>query len=274
MKKLSLFLGVMVLIGIAVTQALAVRFNLADLEALKGTMSYDYGINHAVSDCEKDVIVSRSFDPYCSSQWKNSLMIDFKSVFFNSSNLNYSQGEMGLKPEGYSSDTLPLENLDISGDDTHLSNQVLYPYTVQVCSVRLKESAINIAKTSRMMGDFAFTSPAYLPEKGDWYRVFVGYYRTSEEAGKAAFALKKRKYPHAFVTKMPFAIQIDIPFHEDIKKVKAYLESNGCLAYSLSDRISDENTELLIGAFKIKKDAVRFMERLQEDNIKTRLVLR
>ncbi len=256
------------------THGLAMKFTITDLETLRADMSYVCDTNYHVQLFEKSAISSGTSDCYYDFLLRIGLMTDLNDVLSTSPDWDYLNEEIELKPEAYSSDNLTPEDTDTSGDDTYLRKQAFYPYTVQVCSVKLKERAIIIAKTSRKMGDFAFTSPAYLPEKGDWYRIFVGYYGTSEEARKAAFALKKKKYPHAFVTKMPFAIQINIPLYEDIKKIKAALESNGCLAYSVSDRICDENTELLIGAFKIKKDAVRLMERLQEENFKTRLVLR
>jgi len=156
-----------------------------------------------------------------------------------------------------------------------LKPQDFYPYTIQVSSCKNKEASIREAMESRNKGNSGFVSHVYIPGKGDWYRVFIGFYRTVEEAEKAAFELKKQEYPHAFVVKMPFAIQIGISSKdEELKKLEVALRSKGYLAYSVLDRLYNNKIRLLVGAFRTEKEAAILAKELQREGFKPKVVQR
>jgi cell division septation protein DedD len=162
----------------------------------------------------------------------------------------------------------------LSRDDA-LIHQDFYPYTIQVSSRKNKEAAIRTAMKSRNKGGSGFVSHAYIPGKGDWYRVFIGFYRTLEEAEQAAIELKKQEYAHAFVVNMPFAIQIAISsLDEELKILESDLRSKGYLAYSVLDRLYNNKIRLLVGAFRTEKEAEILAKELETEGFESKVVRR
>ena len=156
-----------------------------------------------------------------------------------------------------------------------LKSQEFFPYTIQVSSRKNKEASILEAMKFRGKGHSGFVSHVFIPGKGDWYRIFVGFYRTFDEAKTAAVELKKQEYPHAFVVKMPFAIQVGISSkEEELKKLEAALRSKVYLAYRVPDRLSDNKERLLVGAFRTELEAAIFAEELQKEGFETKVVQR
>ena len=74
-----------------------------------------------------------------------------------------------------------------------VKNQEFYPYMIQVGSYKSKEDSIREAMILRDKGDSVCVSHARIAGKGDWYRVLVGFYRTPEEAQKAALLKRQRQ---------------------------------------------------------------------------------
>lgn len=155
------------------------------------------------------------------------------------------------------------------------NKQGFYPYTIQICSLRHRERAILVTTKLREKGDPAFTCHAYIPGKGDWYRVFMGHYGSIEDARNAALELKKRKFRYANVVKKPYAIQVGLSdSDQELRRLKADLSSKGYLAYSIPDTQGTSKTRLLIGAFRRAKEASIRMKKLQEEGFKPKVVLR
>jgi len=180
--------------------------------------------------------------------------------------------ELAQKPSELNNDEDNTKQL--SGHNA-LKPQDFFPYTIQVSSRKNKEASILEAMKSRNKGNSGFVSHVYIAGKGDWYRVFIGFYRTVEEAEKAAFELKKQEYPHAFVVKMPFAIQIGISSKdEELKKLEAALRSKGYLAYSVLDRLYNNKIRLLVGGFRTEKEAAILAKELQREGFRPEVVQR
>ena len=180
--------------------------------------------------------------------------------------------ELAQKPSELNNDE---DNTQQLSRHNALKPQDFFPYTIQVSSRKNKEASILEAMKSRNKGNSGFVSHVYIPGKGDWYRIFVGFYRTIEEAEKAAVELKKQEYPHAFVVKMPFAIQVGISSKdEELKKLEAALRSKGYLAYSVLDRLYNNKIRLLVGAFQTEKEAAMLAKELQREGFKPRVVQR
>ena len=181
-------------------------------------------------------------------------------------------------PELFQKTMIPKNDEDstqqLSRDDA-LIQQDFYPYTIQVSSRKNKEAANREAMKSRNKGGSGFISHAYIPGKGDWYRVFIGFYRTFEEAEQAAFELRKKEYAQAFVVYMPFAIQIGVSFKDkELKILEADLRSKGYLSYSILDRSYNNRIRLLVGAFRTEKEAEIFIKALEKEGFKCKVVQR
>ena len=162
-----------------------------------------------------------------------------------------------------------------NGNKALAGHQNFYPYVIQVSSYANKEDSIQAAIRSRKKGYAGFVSYAHVPGKGEWYRVYVGFYRTLEEAQQAAFEIKKQDYLHAFVVKMPFAVQVGIFSSEkNLKEIEADLRSKGYLAYRLPDRISPNKIRLLAGAFPSEAAASEIAKALEKEDIKPKVVQR
>ena len=158
---------------------------------------------------------------------------------------------------------------------TPVKNQEFYPYMIQVGSYKSKEDAIREAMILRDKGDSVCVSHARIAGKGDWYRVLVGFYRTPEEAQKAALELKNREYHHAFVVRPPFTVELGIfSGYEKLKKLKAHLISKGYSAYSLPNRATKNKIRLLVGAFWTEKEAETVTKDLQKEGLKPKVVRR
>jgi len=154
-------------------------------------------------------------------------------------------------------------------------DQEFYPYMIQVSSYKSKEDSMREAMILRDKGDSVCISHAQIAGKGNWYRVLVGFYRTSEEAQKAALELKKREYHHAFVVRPPFTVEIGIfSGDEKLKKLKAHLISKGYSAYSLPNRATKNKIRLLVGAFWTEKEAETVTKDLQKEGFKPKVVRR
>ena len=192
--------------------------------------------------------------------------------------LGKGKNKSNNSPELFQKTSKPKNDEDstqqLSRDDA-LIQQDFYPYTIQVSSRKNKEAAIREAMKSRNKGGSGFITHAYIPGKGDWYRVFIGFYRTFEEAEQAAFELKKGDYAHAFVVYMPFAIQLRVSFKdEELKILEADLRSKGYLAYSVLDRLYNNKIRLLLGAFRTEKEAGRLAKELEKEGFESKVVRR
>jgi cell division septation protein DedD len=166
-------------------------------------------------------------------------------------------------------------NTQASSKNDALLHQDFYPFTIQVSSRKNKDASIREAMEIRNKGKSGFVSPASIPEKGNWYRVFIGWYRNFEEAQQAALELKAQVYPQAIVVKMPFAIQIGVfSSDEELKKLDADFRSKGYVALSVPDRLDNNKIRLLVGAFRTEKEAETLAKDLEKEGVKPKVVRR
>jgi len=154
-------------------------------------------------------------------------------------------------------------------------DQEFHPYMIQVSSYKSKEDAMREAMILRDKGDSVCISHARIAEKGDWYRVLVGFYRTFEEAQKAVLELKEREYRQAFVVRPPFTVELGFfSGDEKLNKLKADLIAKGYSAYSLPNRATKNKIRLLVGAFWKEKEAETVIKDLQKEGFKPKVVRR
>jgi len=148
-----------------------------------------------------------------------------------------------------------------------------YPYTVQVSSGKNRRKCLQEAKKINIKRVPIFTSYAKLPGKGDWYRIFSGFYKTNGEAKKAVSELKRKGFTDAFVSKLPYAIQLGIyDSLEDANETIAELQMKGYLPYTMPDGLKNKKYRLLLGAFPNYKKAAEFAERIRKDGFRSMVV--
>jgi len=149
------------------------------------------------------------------------------------------------------------------------------PYTIQVSAYRDQQKSIDVATKLKRNGDPAFSCPVVIPGKGQWHRVYVGFYQSLDEAKKAAGRLKKRKFHYVKIAKKPLAVQVGLAdSYKDAREFKSRLRDKGYMAYSLLDRKGRKKTRILIGAYGSKMEAMQLMEQLQKDGFTTRVLPR
>ena len=149
------------------------------------------------------------------------------------------------------------------------------PYTIQVSAYRDRQKSIDVATKLKKKGDPAFSCPVVIPGKGQWHRVYVGFYQSLDEAKKAAGRLKKRKFDYIEIAKKPLAVQVGLAdSYKDAREFKSRLRDKGYMAYSLLDRKGRKKTRILIGAYGSKMEAMQLMEQLQKDGFTTQVLPR
>jgi len=162
-----------------------------------------------------------------------------------------------------------------NGPKAHEGPQDFYPYVIQISSHSNKEESVSAAMKSIKKGYSGFVSGVHIPGKGNWYRVYVGFYQTLEAAQQAATEMKKQDYRHAFVVKMPFAVQIGVfSSDKELEAVEANLRSKGYFAYRLPDRITPHKIRLLEGAFPSEAAASEIANALQKEDFKPLVIQR
>jgi tetratricopeptide (TPR) repeat protein len=149
------------------------------------------------------------------------------------------------------------------------------PYTIQVSAFRDLQMSNQVAKKLLTSGDRAFTSPVQIPGKGKWHRVYIGYYKTQEEARVAAAGLKKRSFRYVRIAKKPYAVQVGLVGSEkEVQELKSRLQAKGYLAYSLPAGNAQRQTRILIGAYESKEAAVNLTNQLRKDGFSAEILPR
>ena len=149
------------------------------------------------------------------------------------------------------------------------------PYTIQISAFRDLQMSNQVATKLLTNGDRAFTSPVQIPGKGKWHRVYIGHYKTQEEAKVAAAGLKKRSFRYVRIAKKPYAVQVGLAGSEkEVQELKSRLQTKGYLAYSLPAGNEQRQTRILIGAFESKKAAVNLTNQLRKDGFSAEILPR
>ena len=171
--------------------------------------------------------------------------------------------------------TEPITPRQKSKDVFASTGQITYPYTIHVSSYKKREIANCLAMKLKKKGMPAFVCLTEIPGKGDYHRVFIGFYSTLAETRKAASILKGQKDLYPLEFKMPYAIQIgDAGSAQELKKLETDLRSKAYMAYSISDADDMRKTRLLIGAFKTQNEAARLTRKLKDEGFKAEVVRR
>jgi len=158
---------------------------------------------------------------------------------------------------------------------TLAEHQDFYPYMIQVGSFPNRDESMREATILRSKGDSVCISHVHIAGKGDWHRVLVGYFQTPEEAQKNVLEMKKREYHNAFVVKRPFAIEVGI-FSDDkkLKEMETDLLAKGYSAYRVPHGVHKNKMRVLVGAFRVEKEAEPMTKSLKEEGFNPKVVRR
>lgn len=128
------------------------------------------------------------------------------------------------------------------------------PFTVHVHSFPQQDKANRAATALRMENAPAFVAPVDLPQKGRWFRVYVGIYARKAEAEAAARDLRKRGLPYAKTVSRPWTVRVS-PLKEKADPVDftARLHRKGYVTYRPG--LMAKNGPRLYGAFETEKEA-------------------
>lgn len=156
-----------------------------------------------------------------------------------------------------------------------LGKQGAYPYTIHVSSFKNKHVANSVAIKLREKGLPAFVCPVQIPNRGEFHRIFIGFYSTFRETRKAAQKLKGVKNLFPLEAKMPYAIQVGT-FNSDqkLKKLEAGLQSKTYLTYAIPDATANHRSKLLFGAFRTAEETAIFTQKLQNEGFEAKMVTR
>ncbi|MFC1859650.1 tetratricopeptide repeat protein [Thermodesulfobacteriota bacterium] len=149
------------------------------------------------------------------------------------------------------------------------------PYTIQVGAFQDKDKAIQLSTKLIEEGRPCFTSHTKIPDRGDFYRVFIGEYETREEAHEVFIKLREDEFSIAFIAKKPYAIQVKLSDTSlDIQKLEADFRSLGYLSYRFQGYRHNPEVSILIGAFTTASDAALLIETLQKQGLASKAALR
>jgi len=190
----------------------------------------------------------------------------------------------------YVGQNLPLEAVKLVPSDQTASPQTpppvgqvqnenplagTHPYTIQVSAYRDPVKSFNVATSLSAKGDLAFACPVYIPGQGLWNRVFIGAYRSLEEARESAVELEKRKFSYIQVTRKPYTVQVGLSDSQTaVPEIISRLRAKGYAAYTLPDRNTPEKIRILIGAYESQDAAGQLAEQLAADGFAPRILPR
>ncbi len=139
------------------------------------------------------------------------------------------------------------------------------PYTIQIEARRDMEAALGIALATREKGLPSFTSPAHIPRKGKWHRVFVGRFESAPAARKELEMARTLGFSDAFVAKMPFTLRLTPKTPgASLSELEKDLRATGFLPPSPGNGQDSARGIILVGAFETKAVARKSAEHLSE----------
>lgn len=150
-----------------------------------------------------------------------------------------------------------------------------YPYIVHVSSNIKPETVVDEINRWREAGYSAYAVLFILPEKGNWYRVFVERFPTEYEADDFAKTLKIKKITnYAKTMKMPYAIEVGL--YESKKQIGDALEklrAKGYSPYILTVNIGGKFVyRVIIGAYATPEQAQDISKKMKREGIKHTII--
>ncbi|MGD8267056.1 MAG: tetratricopeptide repeat protein [Desulfobacterales bacterium] len=143
-----------------------------------------------------------------------------------------------------------------------------YPYAYRIKSYREKNDAFQLGVELTSMGRKALIGGTTV----NGYRVYVGCFRTPEEAEKTHDDLTADGFEEAVITMIPYAIVIRPPDHDPRgETIENQLLAGGFLPYR---RPGNDDRDVLVGGFQIPEEAEATIAALESSGYDARVVKR
>jgi len=159
-----------------------------------------------------------------------------------------------------------------SSDEIVISKSKMesYPYSLHLSSYRTLERAKRAVLIYNKKGLSPYWVKVDLKEKGIWFRVFAGHFRSQLEADKFK---QKNNLSKSNVKKIRYANIIGIYSSEDdIKTEIISLKKLGYFPYFIKDY--NENYPLFVGAFLTRAGAEKQYQDLQSNGVHNKVIAR
>ncbi len=147
-----------------------------------------------------------------------------------------------------------------------------YPYAYQIKSYREKNDAFQLGVELTSMGRKALIGISRLGTSGNWYRVYVGCFRTPPEAENMRDELTDDGFDEAVLTMIPYAIVIRPPDHDPRgETIENQLLASGFLPYR---RPGNDDHDVLVGGYQSPEQARSTVAALESAGYDARVVKR
>jgi capsular exopolysaccharide synthesis family protein len=152
-------------------------------------------------------------------------------------------------------------------------------FSLQVASRNDPAVSFAYADSLRGKGLEAFTTPAEIPGRGVWYRVFVGGFGSSSQAARTAEDLQtKGVIEAALVVSLPYAVEAGMATAEQASETEALVRRSGYLPTLRPNGGGDSSagsTRLLrVDAFRTSGEAERLADLLRAGGLSPRVIRR
>ena len=147
-----------------------------------------------------------------------------------------------------------------------------YPYAYQIKSYRAKNEAFQLGVELISMGRKALIGISRLDTSGNWYRVYVGCFRTPAKAEQMHAELTDDGFEEAVLTMIPYTIVIRPPDHDPRgETIENQLLASGFLPYR---RPGNDDHSVLVGGFQSPEEAQPTVAALESAGYEARVVKR
>ena len=146
----------------------------------------------------------------------------------------------------------------------------LHPYSILLSSCRQWNSVQRVLTKYRKIGLVPYVVKVELGENETWWRIFVGHYKTRNEALKTT---SRYNLSDSIIMKTPYTNLID-SFSTEIEAT-AMLSSIKKLGYSpYIVKTAENNFQLVVGSFMTKKGAVKQKLELETSGLRNQIIER
>ena len=146
----------------------------------------------------------------------------------------------------------------------------LHPYSILLSSCRQWNSVQRVLTKYRKIGLVPYVVKVELGENETWWRIFVGHYKTRNEALKTT---SRYNLSDSIIMKTPYTNLID-RFSTEIEAT-AMLSSIKKLGYSpYIVKTAENNFQLVVGSFMTKKGAVKQKLELETSGLRNQIIER
>jgi capsular exopolysaccharide synthesis family protein len=151
-----------------------------------------------------------------------------------------------------------------------LPEEASYPYSIYLGSSATRDQAKGAIDNYARKGLFPYFVEVDLQQKGTWFRVYLGQFKTAQEAEKFASDHGLRE---AEVKKTEYANLIGVYGQgKELEKERERISKMGHMPYVIKD--SEGKTRLLVGAFITEAGAGRLQRELKNHGIDSEIVRR